>query len=129
MGKTMNYLQQQLKDPDTKKDAEDCIRIYEKILEMNDGHVWASAFVTLCRVVGYVGQSPNSRTVYKPTPIGYIFLKGLDSKKHVSEQLNIPHAVNSVYCDCDNPTEYTDANGKTYCKWCGKDFSENQQTL
>ena len=31
---------------------------------------------------------------------------------------------NSVYCDCDNPTKYTDANGKTYCKWCGRDFKQ-----
>jgi len=30
----------------------------------------------------------------------------------------------SVYCVCDNPTKYTDANGKTYCKWCGKDFKQ-----
>jgi len=47
-----------------------------------------------------------------------------DIKKHISEQLNILHVSNSVYCDCDNPTEYTDANGKTYCKWCGKDFKQ-----
>ena len=37
---------------------------------------------------------------------------------------NIPLVSNSVYCDCDNPTEYTDANNKTYCKWCGKDFEQ-----
>lgn len=35
------------------------------------------------------------------------------------------HGVNgSVYCNCDNPTKYTDANEKTYCKWCGKDFKQ-----
>lgn len=79
MGRTMNFLQKQLEDPDTKKDAEDCIRIYEKIKEMN-GNVWAGDFHRLCKVVGHVGRYPNSRTVYKPTPIGYIFLKGLDSK-------------------------------------------------
>ena len=79
MGKTMNYLQKQLKDPETKKDAEDCIKIFENIKEKT-GHVWASDFNPLCRVVGYVGQYPNSRMVYKPTSIGYIFLKGLDSE-------------------------------------------------
>ena len=79
MGRTMNYLQKQLEDPATKKDAEDCIKIYEKIKEMT-GHVWASDFNHLCRVVGYVGQCPNARIVYKPTSIGYIFLKGLDIK-------------------------------------------------
>ena len=80
MGRTMNYLQKQLEDLETKKDAEDCIRIYENIKERSDGRVWASDFSPLCRVVGYVGQYPNSRMVYKPTSIGRIFLKGLDSE-------------------------------------------------
>ncbi len=47
-----------------------------------------------------------------------------DIKNHISEQLNILHVSNSVYCGCDNPTEYTDVNGKKYCKWCGKDFKQ-----
>lgn len=38
--------------------------------------------------------------------------------------LPIQRVSNSVYCACNNPTEYTDANGKTYCKWCGKDFKQ-----
>lgn len=42
MGKLMNYLQKQLKSEGAKlkKDAEDCIKIYEELKEMNDGKVW-----------------------------------------------------------------------------------------
>ena len=40
------------------------------------------------------------------------------------KKLTIPDVSKSVYCDCDNPTEYTDANEETYCKWCGKDFRQ-----
>lgn len=42
----------------------------------------------------------------------------------VVKKLNIPIVSNSVYCDCDNPTKYTDANNDTYCSWCGKDFKQ-----
>jgi hypothetical protein len=48
-------------------------------------------------------------------------LSELDSKV---KKLNIPIVSNSVYCDCDNPTKYTDANNDTYCSWCGKDFKQ-----
>lgn len=42
----------------------------------------------------------------------------------VNKNLALADVSNSVYCDCDNPTEYTDANGETYCSWCGKDFKQ-----
>ena len=38
--------------------------------------------------------------------------------------LPIPAVIKSVYCECENQTEYTDANGKTYCSWCGKDINQ-----
>ena len=38
--------------------------------------------------------------------------------------LPIPAVIKSVYCECENQTEYTDANGKTYCSWCGKDIKQ-----
>ncbi|MGK2864674.1 MAG: hypothetical protein ACSLE0_22280 [Chitinophagaceae bacterium] len=40
MGKLMIRLQKQLKT-EYKKDAEDCIEIYNKLKEINDGHVWS----------------------------------------------------------------------------------------
>jgi hypothetical protein len=45
---------------------------------------------------------------------------------HESEvkKLNIPAVIKSVYCECENQTEYTDANNKTYCSWCGKDIKQ-----
>lgn len=39
MGKLMNYLQKQLQT-ELKKDAEDCLKIYDKLKELNDGSVW-----------------------------------------------------------------------------------------
>jgi len=42
----------------------------------------------------------------------------------VVKKLNIPVVIKSVYCECENQTEYTDANGKTYCSWCGKDIKQ-----
>lgn len=44
MGRVSDYLQEQLKSEDAKlkKDAEDCIKIYEKLKEINDGSVWGN---------------------------------------------------------------------------------------
>lgn len=44
--------------------------------------------------------------------------------EYAAKNCVIPRVSNSVYCNCDNPTKYTDANEKTYCKWCGKDFKQ-----
>lgn len=81
MGKLMNYLQKQLKSEDAKikKDAEDCIKIYEKLKEMNDGKVWESSWNPLT-TVKFVGTYPNSERIYKPSKEGYVFLKGIEEK-------------------------------------------------
>lgn len=77
----MNYLQKQLKNEDAKlkKDAEDCIKIYEKLKEMNDGKVWESSWNPLT-TVKFVGTYPNSMRIYKPSKEGYVFLKGIEEK-------------------------------------------------
>lgn len=41
MGKLHDRLQKQLKS-EFKKDAEDCLKIYEKLKELNNGSVWDS---------------------------------------------------------------------------------------
>lgn len=79
MGKLMNYLLNQLKSEDSKlkKDAEDCLKIYDKLKEMNDGKVWESSWCTLTKA-NSVGTYPNSERIYKPSSEGYIFLKGIE---------------------------------------------------
>ena len=79
MGKLINYLLKQLKseDENLKKDAEDCIKIYDKLKEMNDGKVWESSWSTLTKA-NSVGTYPNSERIYKPSSEGYIFLKGIE---------------------------------------------------
>lgn len=40
MGKIYDRLQKQLQVEEHREDAEDCIKIYNKLKEMNDGSVW-----------------------------------------------------------------------------------------
>ena len=73
----MDALQRQLKNPDTKEDAEDCIRIFNWIKNTDpDGRVWSSRWMPLVSV-RWEGQYPNSKAIYKPTIIGYTLLEGL----------------------------------------------------
>lgn len=80
MGKLYDRLQKQLKSEEYKKDAEDCLKIYEKLKEMNDGKVWESSWNPLT-TVKFVGTYPNSERIYKPSQEGYVFLKGIKEKK------------------------------------------------
>lgn len=77
MGKLYDHLQKQLKSEEYKKDAEDCLKIYEKLKEMNNGKVWESSW-NLLTTVKFVGTYPNSKRFYKPSLEGYIFLKGIE---------------------------------------------------
>ena len=74
MGKLVDRLQQQL-ETKYKQDAEDCIKIYNKLKEISDGHVWESSWNPLVNVE-LIGKYPYQR-IFKLTIIGYIFLKGL----------------------------------------------------
>ena len=80
MGKLYDRLQKQLKSEEYKKDAEDCLKIYEKLKEMNNGSVWESSCNPLT-TVKFVGTYPNSERIYKPSKEGYVFLKGIEEKK------------------------------------------------
>lgn len=79
MGKLYDRLQKQLKSEEYKKDAEDCLKIYEKLKEMNNGSVWESSWNPLT-TVKFVGTYPNSERIYKPSQEGYVFLKGIEIK-------------------------------------------------
>ena len=75
MGKLYDRLQKQLQT-EYKDDAEDCIKIYNKIKEMKDGHVWDSSWNPLV-TVEFLGKYPYQRRYYL-TSMGRIFLKGLN---------------------------------------------------
>lgn len=91
MGKLRDRLEKQLKT-ELKKDAEDCIEIYNKIKEMNNGKVWESSWNPL--VITKFGSYPSNLRTFKPSSAGYIFLKGVRNenlktytKEEVSEIL------------------------------------------
>lgn len=76
MGKLLNRLNKQL-NTDSKKDAEDCLRIYNHLRETT-GHVWESQWNVLVST-SFKGGYPNYERTFKPTSLGYAVLKGLNS--------------------------------------------------
>ena len=74
MGKLYDRLQRQLKT-EYKQDAEDCLKIYNKLLEIDKGHVWESQWRPLVHTI-FKGF-PSDERRFKPTSVGYIFLKGV----------------------------------------------------
>lgn len=85
MGKLYDNIQKQLKSEEFKKDAEDCLKIYEKIKEMNNGKVWESSWSSLTTVKTY-GNYPHGLNVYKPSLMGYAFLKGIEEIEEKKER-------------------------------------------
>lgn len=80
MGKLMDRLQKQLKNPDHEKDAEDCIKIYNWIKDTDkDGRVWSSRWESLVDV-RFKGFPSDERT-YKPNITGRTLLKGIECGK------------------------------------------------
>lgn len=75
MGKLLNRLEKQLKT-EYKQDAENCIKIYNKLKELHNGHVWESNWNPLIKVE-FIGGYPNYERRFKLTEIGHIFLKGI----------------------------------------------------
>jgi hypothetical protein len=74
MSKILNHLNKQL-TTELKKDAEDCILIFNKLKEINNGSVWSSQWSLLIETK-FQGFPSDNRT-FKPSEIGYIFLKGI----------------------------------------------------
>lgn len=73
MGKLLERLEEQLKT-EYKQDAEDCLIIYNYLKETTGG-VWESNWRPLVTTI-FKGF-PSDERRFEPTPIGYIFLKGL----------------------------------------------------
>lgn len=112
MGKLYDRLQKQLKSEEYKKDAEDCLKIYEKIKEMNNGKVWESSWNPLT-TVKFVGTYPNSERIYKPSQEGYVFLKGIEEKKEREagvRYISVQMAIMSHLSDAQESMRYTQGN-------------------
>ena len=74
MSKLYNTLHNQLKT-EHRKEAEDCIKIYNKLKEIGEGKVWISCWNALTmpildKSLPVLGYQPNS--------VGEIFLKRID---------------------------------------------------
>ena len=76
MGKLHDRLTAQLKT-EYKEDAELCLKIYNKLKDISDGHVWESQWNPLV-TVKFIGEYPYTRRYY-PTHIGRIFLRGIEN--------------------------------------------------
>ena len=106
----MNYLQKQLQTEEYKKDAEDCLKIYEKLKEMNNGSVWSLQWQQL--VDTYFKGFPSDDRRYKPSKMGYVFLKGIenDTKKEEREAgvryISVQMAIMSHLSDCQELSEF-----------------------
>lgn len=110
MGKLYNRLQNQLKLEEYKKDAEDCLKIYEKLKELNDGRVCESTWYALT-TVKFEGEYPNIERIYKPSQEGYSFLNGIEDKKgREAEVCYIPVqiAIMSHLSDCQEMLSLAD---------------------
>lgn len=71
-------LEKQLEDPYTKKDAEDCIKIYNWLKDTDpEGRVWESRWRPFVNVT--FGKRIR---IYKPNITGYTLLKGIESSEH-----------------------------------------------
>lgn len=73
MGNVRDSLQKQL-ETEYRKEAEDCIKIYDKLKEILKSYIWRSHWDALTEVITFISNIP----VYKPSPIGEVFLKGID---------------------------------------------------
>lgn len=114
----MNYLQKQLKSEDAKlkKDAEDCLKIYEKLQEMNNGSVWSSQWQQLA-TPKFKGFPSDDRT-YHPTAMGYVFLKGIEEKPKEREAgvryISVQMAIMSHLSDAQELLAIPSSRLKTY---------------
>lgn len=80
MSKIRNSLEKQLSMPKHHQNAEDCIKIYEKLLELCNGSVWSRDWEVLT-TCSFIGNFPNCERIYRPTAIGRVFLKGIENCK------------------------------------------------
>jgi hypothetical protein len=84
MGKLMDRLTQQLKRPENKKDAEECIEIYNWLKSTDkDGYVWSSRWSPLVNIewISTGKSSYQSEAIYSLNTTGCTLLKGIKKDK------------------------------------------------
>lgn len=83
MGKLINSLQSQL-ETERKKDAEECIQLYNYLFECYGGKVWSSQWepLTIVEFEGY----PSNKKYYRLNHLGKLVLKGLSVKNTEGEE-------------------------------------------
>ena len=112
MGKLYDRLQKQLKSEEYKKDAEDCLKIYEKLKEMNNGSVWSLQWQQL--VDTHFKGFPSDDRRYKPSKMGYVFLKGIEKENKKEEReagvryISVQMAIMSHLSDCQEMLSLAD---------------------
>lgn len=105
MGKLMDRLQKQLKSLDCKKDAEDCIEIYNWIKGTDpEGRVWESRWTPMVNV-RWVGTYPNSNAIYKPNTIGYALLESIKLKSLTDINTELLDTLSEIMKMCDGNIE------------------------
>jgi len=112
MSKVNKYLKLQL-DTEFKKDAENCIKIKNKLKEL-EGAVWSSEWRILVNVIfkGY----PYDDRIYKPSKIGYIFLEGIkDNPVPSLDSITIGEYETILYA-LEEMNLYPGLSGKAYKK-------------
>lgn len=89
MGKLLDRLNKQL-TTEYKQDAEDCLKIYNRLKEKSGGHVWGSDWNKLVNTTfkGY----PSDERRFNPTDLGYIFLKGTEEEPSAPTEAMIEFA-------------------------------------
>lgn len=111
MGKLYDRLQKQLQT-EFKKDAEDCLKIYEKLKEISNGSVWDSDWRQLTTIGGWIGDKFPKTMVYKPSKLGYELLKGIEEKKEEREAgvryISVQMAIMSHLSDCQEMLSLAD---------------------
>ncbi len=79
MGKLLDRLEKQLKT-EYKQDAEDCLKIYNKLKQMDNGCIWESKWRPLVDTI-FKGF-PSDERRFRPTTIGELFLKGIENEQN-----------------------------------------------
>lgn len=87
MGKLYDQLQRQLKSVEYKKDAEDCLHLYEILKEISGGYVFIPDWDRLTTFSGYIGHPPHIELAMKPSKLGYALLNGVGEKKECKEKI------------------------------------------
>ena len=102
MAKIANELKQQMNMEGVKEQAQQCQAIYDKLMEMDGGHLWQRKWDQLVKVCSRRDEKGEVEFYHAPTEIGEIFLKGLAADKHQDgEELKV-----KVLCFYDRDDDY-----------------------